>query len=346
MRYRIPFVAIAMLIAACRVERPLPSTSTSGSVNQTPRHNVVEFQSPGLKRCQSPPFDYPDPSGRPSPGRVDLAAVLLDPQFSAMGVSLKTFRSAELIFHVSPDTPQATIDCVVAAADDAVAFVTRALSLPQEPDGGPWRDVFLLSADSGEDVLEHLDPGRRFNVDGQTGRTFVGRSVRHPEVHGIFQWKRLPVSYLEMGFMVAHEWVHVLQTHFRGERAKELDVVVEGEANLLARCSRRTSYLVPRACSSTRMLGGSLARAWTTPSSRFMTFSRNGHTSITMKSRSSRTSRAPWNRRPSGEYVFSVSASSWTTTPHGNASSDGTSSTKGSLRLSNRRVSFRARRFT
>jgi hypothetical protein len=165
---------------------------------------------------------------------VPFASVPIDPELARVGVSLKTFRSRELVFHASPEIPEPTLDCVVAAADDAVAFVSRALSLPRELGDALPRDVFVLNPDTANEVLERLDPGRRFGVDGDTGGTFVGSSRDRPAARAIFQWKKLPLSYMEIGFLYAHEWVHMVQAELRAEQPKELDVVVEGEANYVA----------------------------------------------------------------------------------------------------------------
>jgi hypothetical protein len=164
---------------------------------------------------------------------VALAGLRPDPVFAVRGVSLLTFRSAELVFHVSPAVPQAEIDCIVAAADDAVGFVNRALALPAFPDG-PTRDVFVLDPASAPGALEALDPGHSFDVKAWTGRTFVGSPHEQPRASAIFQWKKLPVSYLEIGGAYAHEWTHMVQRYTRGATPKEVEVVVEGEANYLA----------------------------------------------------------------------------------------------------------------
>ena len=217
------------LTASCR---PVTlTTHDAGSAPQPP--TVSEPRLAGLVRCGAAQLDDPEPSV-PRPVPVHFKALPLDPVFRAMGISLVTFRSAELVFHVSPDLPQATVDCTVAAADDAVAFVTRTLEVPRGFDGGPTRDVFLSSPEAAEGVLDSLDPGRRFEVGPDTGITFVGSPRARPRDWAIFQWKRLPLDYLRIGFMYAHEWVHMIQNHSRGEAPRELDAVIEGEANLLA----------------------------------------------------------------------------------------------------------------
>jgi hypothetical protein len=217
-------VFLASLLLACGAPpRPVP-----------PEPKLAVGPQPwGLKRCEAAPYDYPDPEDVPRPARVAFAGLPLDPVFQAMGVSLITFRSAELVFHASPDLPQAMVDCAVAAADDGVAFATRTFSVPRVFDGGPTRDLFLLSPDTSLDVLERLDPGYGLDVDTEGGEAFVGHLHDRPEATAIFQWKRLPVSYLDLGAMYAHEWTHMIQRHVRGNRPGEMTGVVEGEANLV-----------------------------------------------------------------------------------------------------------------
>jgi hypothetical protein len=193
---------------------------------------AVPAQPSGLKRCAAAPLDYPD-ADVPPPAHVSFASLPHDPVFEAMGISLVTFRSAELVFHASPDLPQELVDCTVAAADDAVAFVTRAFSLPRVFDGGPTRDVFLLRPDAAPDVLERLDPAYGFGLDAIEGRAFVGHPRGRRDAYAIFQWKKLPLSYLELGSTYAHEWTHMVQSHIRGRRPNEIDAVVEGEASLM-----------------------------------------------------------------------------------------------------------------
>jgi hypothetical protein len=200
-----------------------------------PAPTIEPLQPPrGLKRCEAAPLDYPDHPAVPRPPSVPFRTLPPDPVFAALGVPLVTFRSEQLVFHVSPDLPQPLVDCMVAAAEDAVAFVSATLGLATWPDGGPPRDAFVLSPESAHDALERLDPGRAFAVGPETGRTFVGSPRAHPHEPAIVAWKRLPVSYLEIGFSFAHEWTHMIQTHLRGSSPKEMDAVVEGEANLLA----------------------------------------------------------------------------------------------------------------
>jgi hypothetical protein len=216
-------VAAVLLVAGCQPARPPQRPEPPLAVGPQPT---------GFKRCQAAPFDYPDPPGLPRPAPVSFRQLPLDPAFQAMGVPLVTFRSAELVFHVSPELPQVMIDCTVAAADDAVAFVTRAMALPRVIDGGPTRDVFVLDPAVSEDVLERLDPGYGFALDSEAGRAFVGHPRGRPDAFAIYQWKRLPVSYLELGAMYAHEWTHMIQDHLRGRRPSEMTAVVEGEAAL------------------------------------------------------------------------------------------------------------------
>jgi hypothetical protein len=219
--------AAVALLGACAAPavRP-PATPPSPPL-------AVAAQPWGLKQCDAAPLDYPDPADVPRPARVAFTSLPLDPAFLALGVPLVTFRSAELVFHVSPSLPQATVDCTVAAADDAVAWVTRTLALPSVFNGGPARDVFLLDPDTAAAVLERLDPGHRFDVDQVAGHAFVGHPRGREDAYAVFQWKKFSVSYLELGATYAHEWVHMIQHHIHGGRPTEMATVVEGEAGLV-----------------------------------------------------------------------------------------------------------------
>ncbi len=231
-KLRFALFAAALLAPACGGPST-PSPPAQALSQHAPPPLIVGRQPKGIKRCDAPPSDYPGEAGLSAPPRVPFASLPKDPELIAKGVSLITFRSAELVFHISPEVAPAVVDCTVAAADDAVAFVNSALALPSFDDGGPTREVFLLSPETAEETLERLDPGRRLGAGKDTGRVFVAAPDRSRS-RIIVQWKALPLSYLDIGFAYAHEWTHVIQGYARGAAPKEMDVVVEGEANLLA----------------------------------------------------------------------------------------------------------------
>jgi hypothetical protein len=243
MRIHALLLAVASILPACRPAAAPPRA-------EPPR--AVAPQPWGLKQCEAAPLDYPDPAPPLRPAPVSFTSLPLDPDFAPLGIPLVTFRSAELVFHVSPTLPQAVVDCTVAAADDAVAFVTRTLDLPRVFDGGPTRDVFLLSPDIALEALERLDPGYGFDREGSASEpTFGPAFVSHPRgrrnAYAIFQDRRLPLSYLEIGAAYAHEWEHMVQDHIRGPRPHEMDTVVEGEAALMG--ARFQDAVVPGASS-------------------------------------------------------------------------------------------------
>jgi hypothetical protein len=225
---RTPTVAAALgaLVAGCQAACQPPPPSAPP---EPPR--AVASQPSGFKQCDAGALGYPDAPNLPPPAHVEFAHLPLDPAFQKMGIRLVTFRSAEMVFHVSPEVSQAMVDCTVAAADDAVAFVTNVLRLSPVFDGGPKRDVFLLLPGTAAEVLERLDPGYGFAMDTVDGQAFVGHPRARKDASAIILWKPLSLGYLELGGLVAHEWVHMVQRHIRGNRPSEIETVVEGEAN-------------------------------------------------------------------------------------------------------------------
>lgn len=220
----VPVVAAGVHVVEAR------ATDRAGNVSLPARQTVNT--SAEIPRCASDPADYPDAAQAPTVPRFEFASLPLDPEFQKIGVKLITFRTSELVFHVSPDISQAVVDCAVVAADASVGFVAKTLNLAAQPGGGPSRHVYLLSPATWWDDLEKMDPGRRLGYD----RERDGGATNWPEYpyQGIFWFRDFEKSYLEMGFFFAHEWTHMVQGHYGAFSSNTPDFVIEGEANYLA----------------------------------------------------------------------------------------------------------------
>src|SRR6185437_9436587 len=97
----------ALLLVAASI---LPACRPAAAPPRPEPPHAVAPQPWGLKQCEAAPLDYPDPAPPPRPAPVAFTTLPLDPDFAPLGVPLVTYRSAELVFHVSPTLPQAVVD--------------------------------------------------------------------------------------------------------------------------------------------------------------------------------------------------------------------------------------------